>query len=298
MDSSAPEEEPAVATDDNANGTPVEPSETEEVPDMNAGEDEELPADEDPLGDTYEDGTEDAPEEAPATGVDDATGDTTDDTAVDSDTTTPDQPELGDDEVDPDEDANEDDDLNDELGEPMDDDGVDTDITVDGDTENNGKLFDELDKEEDVQKAITLIRQRVADAEETFIRNNAEDKKKVEELINKISTNVKTVEDMADKDETKAKIAEESARMNKRAIDNIRDNRPLTVFEKMSRNLTASIVKDKALLESKYTTEDGKLDVDLVIESSKVMFGFLETLNTLQLANVNEKYIEKVLNEM
>ena len=185
----------------------------------------------------------------------------------------------------------------DELGEPLDNDGVDQDTTIDGGTDNDGKIFDELNKEEDVQKAIEIIRSRIADAEETFIRNNAEDKKKIDELLNKISTNVKTVEDLADKDETKAKIAEESVRMCKRHIDSIKENRPMTVFEKMSRNLSRNIIKDEVIRES-YITESGTLDTDLIVESSKVMYGFLETVNTLQLEKVDTSYIKKVLDSM
>ena len=196
------------------------------------------------------------------------------------------------------EDDLEDDEVDEELGEPIDDDGIDNDISIDGETDSTGKVFDDLDKEEDVQKAIELIRTRVADAEETFIRNNAEDKKQIDELLNKISNNVKTVEDLADdkSDESKTKtaMAEESARMHKRAIDSIRENRPLTVFEKMTRNLTKDIINNESVREQ-YLVESGNLDTEKVIESSRVMYGFLETLNTLQLENVNEEYIKNVI---
>lgn len=184
-----------------------------------------------------------------------------------------------------------------ELGEPLDDDGIDQDTTIDGHTDNDGKIFDDLNKEEDVQKAVELIRSRIADAEETFIRNNAEDKKKIDELLNKISNNVKTIEDLGDKDETKAKIAEESVRVYKRHIDSIKENRPLTVFEKMSRNLSRNIIKDEVVRES-YITESGTLDTDLIVESAKVMYGFLETINTLQFEKVDSVYIKKVLDSM
>lgn len=184
-----------------------------------------------------------------------------------------------------------------ELGEPLDDDGIDQDTTIDGHTDNDGKIFDDLNKEEDVQKAVELIRSRIADAEETFIRNNAEDKKKIDELLNKISTNVKTIEDLSDKDETKTKIAEESVRVYKRHIDSIKENRPLTVFEKMSRNLSRNIIKDEVVRES-YITESGTLDTDLIVESAKVMYGFLETINTLQFEKVDSAYIKKVLDSM
>ena len=213
-----------------------------------------------------------------------------------------------DDEDDEDDDDHEDDDdeltkdeiedhTDEELGEPLDDDGIDQDTTIDGHTDNDGKIFDDLNKEEDVQKAVELIRSRIADAEETFIRNNAEDKKKIDELLNKISNNVKTIEDLGDKDETKTKIAEESVRVYKRHIDSIKENRPLTVFEKMSRNLSRNIIKDEVVRES-YITESGTLDTDLIVESAKVMYGFLETINTLQFEKVDSVYIKKVLDSM
>lgn len=173
----------------------------------------------------------------------------------------------------------------------------DKDLTVDGNEENNGKIFDELEKEEDVQKAIALIRQRVADAEETFIRRNAEDKKQIDELIGRISDNVKTVEDMDDKESTESKIAEEAVRMDRRRIKDITENRRLSVLEKMSRNLTAGIVKDYAIREQ-YLDENGRVDIGATYESAKVMYGFLETLNTLQLEKVDTKYIQEVLDNM
>lgn len=171
------------------------------------------------------------------------------------------------------------------------------DITVDGDTENNGKVFDELEKEEDVKKAVELIRQRVADAEETFIKRNAEDKKAIDELIGRISDNVKTVEDLNDEADEKSQIAEESARLNKQKISEITENRPLSIMEKMTRNLHSNIVKDQVVREQ-YLTEEGNMDTALIVESAKIMYGFLETLNTLQLEKVDVNYIQNVLDEM
>lgn len=173
------------------------------------------------------------------------------------------------------------------------------DINIDGDEDESskGKVFDELEKEDDVKKAIKLIRQRVADAEQSFIKKNAEDKKQIDELIGRISDNVKTVEDLNDEDSKDSKVAEESARMNKRRINEITNNRPLTILEKMTRSLHAGIIKDEVVKEQ-YTTESGKLDTAMVVESAKVMYAFLETINTLQLQKVDSKYIENILSEM
>lgn len=196
----------------------------------------------------------------------------------------------------------------DDLGEPLpgedDDESSDDDnkddsdkSSDDNDSEGKGKILDNLDKEEDVQKAIDTIRNRVADAEETFIKNNAEDKKKIDELLTKISTNVKTVNDLGNKEDPKSKVAQESVQMAKRQIDMIKTNRPLTIFEKMTRNLSLNIVKDCAVRES-FIEEHGQLDVDMIVETAKVMYGFLETVNTLQLEKVDEAYIKNVLENM
>ena len=199
------------------------------------------------------------------------------------------------------------DDDDDDLGEPLpgeDDESSDDDnkddsdkSSDDNDSEGKGKILDNLDKEEDVQKAIDTIRNRVADAEETFIKNNAEDKKKIDELLTKISTNVKTVNDLGNKEDPKSKVAQESVQMAKRQIDMIKTNRPLTIFEKMTRNLSLNIVKDCAVRES-FIEEHGQLDVDMIVETAKVMYGFLETVNTLQLEKVDEAYIKNVLENM
>lgn len=173
----------------------------------------------------------------------------------------------------------------------------DEEESLEDDDENKDKVFEDLDKEEDVQKAVELIRKRVADAEETFIKNNAEDKKKIDDLLGKISDNVKTVEDMGDENSTESKIAKESATMNNRKIKDITENRPLTVFEKMTRELGSSIVRNVSVREQ-YLDENGSLDSGSVVESARVMYGFLETLNTLKLEKVDEKYIAKVLEEI
>ena len=200
-------------------------------------------------------------------------------------------------EPDPDEDALEDDDVNDALGDPISDDEDDDDDPSIDDGEEKGKLFDDLNKEPDIKKAVNIIQQRVADAEEDFIKNNAEDKKKINDLITKVSDNVKTVENINNKDDDKSKVAEESARIYNRKIEAIREARPLTIFEKMTRQLAGGLLKDEVVKEQ-FIDENGKFDMGAVIEAAKVQYTFLETLNTLQLENFTEDKLNKILEEV
>ena len=200
-------------------------------------------------------------------------------------------------EPDPDEDALEDDDVNDALGDPISDDEGDEDDPSIDDGEEKGKLFDDLNKEPDIKKAVNIIQQRVADAEEDFIKNNAEDKKKINDLITKVSDNVKTVENINNKDDGESKVAEEAARIYNRKIEAIREARPLTIFEKMTRQLAGGLLKDEVVKEQ-FIDENGKFDMGAVIEAAKVQYTFLETLNTLQLETFTEDKLNKILEEV
>ena len=44
-----------------------------------------------------------------------------------------------------------------------------------------------------------------------------------------------------------------------------------------------------------FVKEDGNIDIDSVVEATKVMYTFLETVNTLKLADFNEKVVADVV---
>lgn len=182
-----------------------------------------------------------------------------------------------------------------DIDEKIADDEAEADAEAEPEDYDN-KVLEDLDKEEDVQKAVALIRQRVADAEETFIKNNARDKEQINALLGKISDNIKTVEDMGEKDKEAGKdaVAQENVRMSRRGIDNITNNRPLSIMEMFARSLNKDIVRDDVLKEH-YIEENGKLDMDTIVESAKVLYGFLETLNTIQIGRkIDKAYLEEI----
>ena len=309
LSSDESESEPEETSDDSEAEDSGEESKEEEIEDdeEEVEEDEDdLEEDEDELeedeDDLEEDEEEEAEEENEETSEDDSE-ESEDDFEDDEDL-----PEDEDDGLDDGEESDVEDDGNvdgsDITGEDMDDsepvsvnDTDDTDEEGEKDTSPKGQIFDELEDEEDVKKAVQIINQRVSDAEEDFIKRNAEDKKKIDDLIGKISDNIKTVEDISNNDDPKSKVAEESVRMYNRQIKNITENRVQKVFEKMVRKLSESAVKDPVLKES-YTLESGKLDIGGIIESAKVMYGFLETLNTLQLERIDKNYIMDMIKEL
>lgn len=282
-------------------------SETEDSGDSPEGE--EAPQEDENDGKAAESGEsdngDDDDEEDPLDDTNDEDKDEGDDKSAESD-----KPESGNDNgaendkgdtEDSDDDEPEDDDMSDELGEPLDSDGQDSDDNLDGEPTTGdqpqgikSKIFDDLDKEEDVKKAIDLIRQRVADAEETFIKNNAEDKKQIDQLIDKISTSVKTVEDLNDKDNPESKVAQEHARMYRNQINYIQNEKPHTIYEMFVERAAKDIVKDPVIRES-YIDESGSVDFGRILETAKIRYAFAETLNTLQLESVDSDYIKNII---
>ena len=160
--------------------------------------------------------------------------------------------------------------------------------------EKKEEMNNDLSNDEDINNAVELIAKRITDAEEEFIRKNNEDKKTLE---NRFSERIKDVENDATLDEEdKEEITQESSRIARRKSRDLRTNRTRNVFEQIVINLTESIIKNENLKEQ--YSENGKLDMGSIIESSKCIYGLLETVNTLQLQRIDSKYIENALSTM
>ena len=164
--------------------------------------------------------------------------------------------------------------------------------------ENKEEMLDKLEKEDDVDAAVDIIANRISSAEEEFIKKNAEDKEKVENIINGINDRLQAVKaDPSTTDEVKEEVEKESAIECKRKINDVYYNRHHTIFEHMVTEMSSCIVKDKELKES-YTTKDGKLDMDRIVGNVKCMYGFLEFVNSTQLVKVDEEYIDNMLRNL
>ena len=79
----------------------------------------------------------------------------------------------------------------------------------------------------------------------------------------------------------------------------IQQGRPvMSIFEKIVRKYNQSILKDKKVLENYVEEGTNRIDEALVIESARVIYGWLETVNTLQLEKVDEAFITDILEQV
>lgn len=158
-------------------------------------------------------------------------------------------------------------------------------------------MFNKLEKEDEVEDAVKLISDRIASAEEEFIKKNAEDKKKIEDIVAGINDRIQAVkDDLTKDDETKDKIEQECAMEKNKLINDIYESRTHTIFDHMVHETAKNVVKD-ATLKDVYT-ESGSINISDVVKSCKCMYGFLEFVNTIQLEKVDPNYVKHVVAEL
>lgn len=189
--------------------------------------------------------------------------------------------------------------------ETPEDSGEETKITNDTEEDVTGQdlnpetkeeMLDKLEQEEDTDTAIDIIAQRISKAEEEFIKKNAQDKQRIEDIVDDINDRINGAKaDPNNSDEDVEEIEQEAAIEMKRKISKIRDDRPHTVFEMMVRQLSQGILNDAGAINEEYTDENGKINMDTVVEVAKCVYGFLEFVNTCQLERVDEAYVKHVI---
>lgn len=172
------------------------------------------------------------------------------------------------------------------------------DATRDEDTQyiDSGSLDDfwnDVDNTEDVDDITNLIRMRVSNAEENFVNRNQQDKENVKTVLKQTADRVQMAKDTNDNDYAES-VEESETRIAKDNIYKIQHEGYRSVFDRMVRNLSEAAVKNKDAKGS-LIDENGKLNMDSIVESARCMYSLLETIGTIQLEKVDNKYIEDTL---
>lgn len=172
------------------------------------------------------------------------------------------------------------------------------DATRDEDTQyiDSGSLDDfwkDVDNTEDVDDITNLIRMRVSNAEENFVNRNQQDKENVKTVLKQTADRVQMAKDTNDNDYAES-VEESETRIAKDKIYKIQHEGYRSVFDRMVRNLSEAAVKNKDAKGS-LIDENVKLNMDSIVESARCMYSLLETIGTIQLEKVDNKYIEDTL---
>ena len=74
-------------------------------------------------------------------------------------------------------------------------------------------------------------------------------------------------------------------------------DKPTNVLGAIVRSLTESIMKDKDIRQQ-YMTEDNHINMERIVNESTIIYTVLEELNSLQMVDVDAKYIKNMINSI
>lgn len=142
---------------------------------------------------------------------------------------------------------------------------------------------------EDTDIMSEAISDRVVAAISQFIEDNAKDKEAIVAALTATKDKIDSMED-----ENKA-IEESYSRLGKRYITEVRA-RKHGLFNEMVNLIAKDIIKNKELHES--YMNGASIDVGKIVDKVTVMYGFLETVNTMRLAKVTPEFIKTRIFDM
>ena len=166
----------------------------------------------------------------------------------------------------------------------------DNEETFKVDSNLTDKFYEELDCV-NADEVVFSIRNRVMDATNDFIDKNTEDKAQIKEILKDTKDKIDSMKGFA------TEAVQESYAINaKKKISNIRNNRPKTIFESMVTNLLRKSYTDEEY--KKVYFEGANVNMDKIVENCELIYTFMEMVNTSKMINIDEAYIQSVLDDM
>lgn len=166
-----------------------------------------------------------------------------------------------------------------------------------------------------IPKDITkMITSRVEDAVNDFIDQNKKQKEEIKKVYEKAKEKVASLKDTIDpndpsfqdfNDDPNTELdpkygdqVQEQAMAMVRGKQRAFREEATSVFSILSKNTLEAIHRNQAIKESYSVGMTGRLDFQKAINDTKVMYSFLECLNTLNIMDLNESTLSKLLTDM
>lgn len=153
-------------------------------------------------------------------------------------------------------------------------------------------LLDDIDGSEEIEDITDIIRERVSRATEEFITKNRADNSEIQNMIEDTKERIQDI-NTGDEDIDSQAAQQENARLQKK-IKTIKVSSATSIFGLVVENFAKTVIGNSDLLKV-YTSESGKLNMDLVVEQAGCYYTLLEALNTLQLEEANEAYLKEAV---
>lgn len=155
------------------------------------------------------------------------------------------------------------------------------------DSEIRDNFYEELENV-DTSDAVNLIKTRVSDSIENFVDTNIYEKLEYEDII-------KAAQDRIDATQNEAYI-EQFSMQAQQEIDEVRSKRKSNIFHCMVESLITATFKDEEL-RARYLNESG-IDMDKVVDHTRLLYTMLEMVNTTYMEMVDAKYLNDYIDSL
>ena len=166
-----------------------------------------------------------------------------------------------------------------------------------------------------IPKDITkMITSRVEDAVNDFIDQNKKQKEEIKKVYEKAKEKVASLKDTIDPNDPSFQDfnGDPNTELDPKYGDQVQEQamamvrgkqrafreEATSVFSILSKNTLEAIHRNQAIKESYSVGMTGRLDFQKAINDIKVMYSFLECLNTLNIMDLNESTLSKLLTDM
>lgn len=148
----------------------------------------------------------------------------------------------------------------------------------------------------DIEDVSKTIADRVAAAENDFVKANLKDKEDLENIAQKTKEKIDSVR--SDDEQDEENIKQELAITYRRNVSDNIINRKKNILEALVTRMSKKILINESSNEDFLMNESSKLNTNKVIELSEVLYTVLEMVNTCKVLPVDSKYISEVLNSI
>lgn len=155
------------------------------------------------------------------------------------------------------------------------------------DTEDKDSFFDDLDAS-NLDGVSTVLKERISSSIDDFVMDNVQTKADVNEIIQSTQERIS-----ATKNES---VIEELNRTANDRIATLNERRTKRVLEGMIYNVAESSITNDSMKQ--IYCENGKINMDRVVDDTVVIYGFLEMVNMCKMRKVDDDYIINAVNNL
>lgn len=137
-------------------------------------------------------------------------------------------------------------------------------------------------------EAIATITDRVADAETEFINDNTRKKLEIDDILQSKKEKLDAMEDKPEE------VKESVSAMYDAKIKSIKNSYISSIYKVIAESMTKNAITDQEL--RKQYIHEGNLDMKTVLEDTGILYTFLETVYTTEMAD--ESYVREFVNNI